>query len=222
MVGVLRRLMNAVPYFPVQPLHRLCGTQAQFAAPDGTIALTFDDGPHPTRTPAVLDCLKAAGARATFFVVGSRAEALPHFIRRIVDEGHQLGHHAWSHRFLPTMSDGTLGRELDRTSALLEGISGQRPALIRPPYGWGDRRFYAAAARRGLKPVLWSLDSFDYLRLPARAVHLRLQRAAPGDIVLLHDGNAGAAGTLPALEGYLAKTRVPGPAHRGLERGAIP
>lgn len=217
-------MLQALAYFPAQPLHRLNRTGARFTTGDASIALTFDDGPHPRRTPAVLDCLRTAGIRATFFVVGSKAAAWPRCVRRIVEEGHLLGHHAWSHRFLPALPERALFAELDRTSALLQTLTGRAPTLIRPPYGWGDRRFFEAAARRGLTPVLWSLDTFDYLRLSAAAVHRRLRRAVSGDIVLLHDGNEAAHGTLPALEAYLGSvdTAAAGRSHEALRAEVSP
>lgn len=193
---------------PVRGLHDWLAPGAVRRAPAG-LALTFDDGPHPDRTPAVLDLLARHGAHATFFVVGARAERHPALVRRIAAEGHLVASHTFAHRWLPACSGRALEEEIDRAQLTLGALLGAAPRLVRPPYGHRDLRFYRALARRGLTPVLWSKDTLDYAGLGEGAVLSRLQHAGEGDIVLLHDGNPRARGTLPALARFLAG-RTPG------------
>jgi len=164
------------------------------------VVATFDDGPHPERTPRVLDLLAASGARAVFFVVGRNAERRPDLLRRIRDEGHAIGNHTWSHPVMPLRSTRTIEDELDRCQAIVTSVTGSSPTLARPPYGLGGRRYYAALEERNLTPVLWSLDSRDYLGTAASRLAARLGRAGAGDIVLMHDGDPKARHLLDALD----------------------
>lgn len=197
-------LASAVAYaastvFPVRGLHDRLVPGAVFRHERPSVALTFDDGPHPERTPAVLDLLAAAGARATFFVVGR--EVLRHraLARRIGREGHVLANHTFTHAWLPGRSTRAIEAELSDCQHAVADVVGEAPTLVRPPYGHRDARFYLVARQLGLTPVLWSVDALDYLGSHASAVLARASRAGPGDIVLMHDGNARARGTLPAL-----------------------
>lgn len=149
------------------------------------MALTFDDGPDPATTPALLDTLARLGARATFFVVGSRAERYPDLIARIAAEGHEIGNHSWSHPSLPTLSSAEITTQIDRTRAAL-GPLGR--TLLRPPYGDQDFRTNRIARRFGYRVVLWSISGADWMGHDAAALADRIVgQAAPGAIVLLHD-----------------------------------
>src|SRR5207248_3179366 len=103
--------------------------------PSNSVCLTFAHGPPPVHTPQVLDALKAAGVPATFFVVGERAERHPTLIRRIVSEGHTLGHHSFTHSPPPLTPAAQLLDEVRRTGTLLRDITGRAPTLFRPPHG---------------------------------------------------------------------------------------
>ena len=176
----------------------------------GSIALTFDDGPCPRGTPRVLDVLRESGARATFFLVGERAQAHPELVRRIDREGHAIGNHGWRHRTLPALAARPMADEIDRCQATLSSLLGAAPRLLRPPYGYRDFRVYRAARRRGLTPVMWSLDPRDWILSDAATLAQRLQRAGPGDIVLLHDGLPQRAAMLAALAPLLDRLRLAG------------
>ena len=157
------------------------------------IALTFDDGPDPERTPAILDTLAELGARATFFVIGRYLERYPELGRRIVAEGHELGNHSWAH--LPWQNFYTRSRHLvdiERTAQLIRAISGvQREPLYRPPVGLKSPELARAALSRQLQVVAWSVHSRDTFGQRWQAVSRRvLNRVRGGDIVLLHDGHA--------------------------------
>ena len=114
------------------------------------VALTFDDGPDPQRTPAVLDLLARQGVRATFFVVGARAEAHPELVRRMATEGHVVGNHSYTHSWrFPLRSLGRTMEELCRTGEVLHRITGRQPRLFRPPFGVTNPTIAQAVRRLG-------------------------------------------------------------------------
>lgn len=149
------------------------------------MALTFDDGPDPETTPLLLDLLARWNAKATFFVIGARAERHPDLMARIVAEGHEVGNHAWDHRSLPSLDAREIESQIDRTKALL-APHGQ--TLMRPPYGDQTFRVGWISRRLGYRTVLWSVAGDDWRDDDADAIADRiLSQAAPGAIVLLHD-----------------------------------
>lgn len=180
------------------------------------VALTFDDGPDPQRTPAVLDLLARQGVRATFFVVGARAEAHPELVRRMAAEGHVVGNHSYTHSWrFPLRSLGRTMEELRRTGEVLQRITGLRPRLFRPPFGVTNPTIARAVRRLGLDPVGWSIRSLDTMgQSPERVAARILRRLHPGAVILLHDRCAGSE----RLVGLL----VEGLRSRGLEPVTLP
>lgn len=169
------------------------------------IALTFDDGPDPMRTPKILDALGRAGARATFFVIGSRVKQCAAIVRRIINEGHVVGNHSIDHASLVWRREAFVEGALSRAQEKIFDVCGVLPKIVRPPFGRRDATFYRVAARLQLTPVFWSRDTFDWLGAPAMLVASRLGSARNGDIVLMHDGAPRATGTLAGLEAGLAR-----------------
>lgn len=180
------------------------------------VALTFDDGPDPQRTPAVLDLLARQGVRATFFVVGARAEAHPELVRRMAAEGHVVGNHSYTHSWrFPLRSLGRTVEELRRTGEVLHRITGRQPRLFRPPFGVTNPTIARAVRRLGLDPVGWSIRSLDTMgQSPERVAARILRRLHPGAVILLHDRCAGSE----RLVGLL----VEGLRSRGLEPVTLP
>lgn len=171
------------------PVDWVMGTATHGSRDHRRIALTFDDGPDPTRTPALLDTLAELGVPATFFVLGAAADAHPELCARIAREGHELGNHTYSHRYLPLVRSRNVAAELAATDAAIARATGVVPALVRPPYGgrspWNVRVF----ARLAKRVVLWDVNSYDWKGAPADEVVRRvLEHARPGSIVLMHDG----------------------------------
>ena len=167
------------------------------------VALTFDDGPHEM-TDAYLDVLDRYGARATFFVVGKECAPRPDVLARIAVRGHELAGHGYTHDPFPTMTAAGLRDELARTSALLPAPSTRR-RLVRPPRGATSLRSLAVCAHAGYTTVLWSRDSDDCRTLSKDDVVARLapDGLAPGEIVLLHEGQTWTLEALPrALEAF--------------------
>jgi peptidoglycan/xylan/chitin deacetylase (PgdA/CDA1 family) len=159
--------------------------------PSGAVGLTFDDGPHPRGTPAVLDALAAAGARATFVVVGEQLRAHPAVAREVVAAGHRLAVHGDRHLCTSLRTPRALRADLDRCAALVEEIAGVAPDRYRPPFGIFSPVALAEARARGWTPLLWSAWGRDWsARATPAAIASRVTRAVgPGDVVLLPDAD---------------------------------
>ena len=159
------------------------------------VALTFDDGPDPDVTPAVLDLLEAAGARATFFCVGQRAEAYPGMVAAMRARGHGVENHSYSHpNGFALRGPQGLRREILRAQEAIEQSGGGRPSLFRAPAGIQNPWLAAVLAKAGLSLVSWSRRGFDTVTRDGVRVASRLGRGlSPGDILLLHDGSSARA-----------------------------
>ncbi|HWO69373.1 MAG TPA: polysaccharide deacetylase family protein [Actinomycetota bacterium] len=173
------------------------------AARPPRVALTFDDGPWPGTTRAILRILRRMHVRATFFLVGSRVERSPRLVRAIARGGHAIGNHSWSHPMHPAfrrLPPERLRAELARTNRALERL-GVEPALFRPPGGSVDGRVVAAALELGMRTVLWDVDPRDWAgdARPAALAASVLRQVRPGSIVLLHDGGGDGWTTVRAL-----------------------
>ena len=154
----------------------------------GHVFLTFDDGPDPRFTPLILDILAQASAYATFFVVGEDAVRFPSLVRRIADEGHEVGNHTWSHCHPWTISSGVARQEVSFGSAALADVLGRSPRYFRPPHGRLRRCMMDQARELGQTVVMWSLSAVDWGPWGGAArIARRLRAAKGGDIVLLHD-----------------------------------
>ena len=168
------------------------------------VALTFDDGPHPTLTPQLLDVLAAYDARATFYVIGRNAARYPDILRRMVSEGHEIGNHTWSHPSLYGVSDGGMLRELERTSEAIQAAVGFAPVSVRPPYGnMYPRQSQLVWDALQMTTVMWSLDTLDWQRPGSSVVANRIVRQShAGAVVLSHDIHGPTIRAMPAaLEG---------------------
>jgi len=153
------------------------------------VSLTFDDGPHPEHTPRLLNTLAEARIRATFFIVGERAERHPQLVRRIVDEGHELGNHTWSHSEPRQTSRRQFLEEITRTDDLIQELSHQTCSLVRPPKGELSIGKLSGLLLMQKTVVLWNRDTKDYRMNSPADMHAWCASYTPsvGDIVLLHD-----------------------------------
>jgi peptidoglycan/xylan/chitin deacetylase (PgdA/CDA1 family) len=154
------------------------------------VALTFDDGPDPEWTPRVLDALDAAGAKATFFVIGRKVEAHPDVARAIVERGHAIGLHSYAHdRLFALRGEERVRADLLRAMAVIEKIVGARPTLFRPPIGHTNPIIARVADKLDLTVVGWSVSGHDGVRgaKPARVAARVCGGVRDGAIVLLHD-----------------------------------
>jgi peptidoglycan-N-acetylglucosamine deacetylase len=177
----------------VPPVCALLGVQRRLdgMAAAGSVALTFDDGPHPQGTPAVLDVLAAHGARATFFLVGEQVARDTGLAGEIAAAGHTVALHGHRHRNLLRVGPRALAADLDRAAALIGAATGARVTRYRPPYGIFSPAALALAHRRGWTPTLWSRWGRDWRRFTtAERVAATVTRdLAAGDVLLLHDAD---------------------------------
>jgi peptidoglycan/xylan/chitin deacetylase (PgdA/CDA1 family) len=167
------------------------------------IALTFDDGPEPGVTEHILDTLQAHSLRATFFMIGEKVAASPELARRVA-EGHEIGHHTYTHRKLTELTDAEVEQELEKTDAIFMEVLGRRADWFRPPFGLLRQDQAARVQARGMRVALWSLDSEDWRGEPGPVVTERiLTHTHPGAIVLCHD----VATTADSLAATLCRLR---------------
>ena len=178
------------------------------------IAMTFDDGPHATLTPKLLDILKQRHIHVTFFVLGQLVNEHPEIVQRAFAEGHEIANHSWDHKALNKLGEGGLQHELADTSAAIKEASGKAPTLMRPPYGATNPRLSRAIEKEyGMKVILWSVDPDDWKDPGPQAVEQRIVAgwkgsggAKPGAIILSHDIHKGTVEAMPAaLDALLAK-----------------
>lgn len=149
------------------------------------IALTFDDGPNPATTPIVLDLLKKYNAKATFFVLGNAVAGNEDILKRMVAEGHEVANHSWSHPNLTHLTADQIYQEIELTQQVIESAIGQRPEMVRPPYGAVNQTVVNAM---GLPSIYWNVDTEDWLSRDSNAIFARVQQqACPGCIILMHD-----------------------------------
>jgi peptidoglycan/xylan/chitin deacetylase (PgdA/CDA1 family) len=155
------------------------------------VALTFDDGPHPQGTPAVLEVLRERGARATFFLVGEQVERHRALAAEIVAAGHAVALHGHRHRLLLRVGPRALAADLDGGAAVIAEATGVAPVLYRPPYGIFSPAALALVHRRGWRPLLWSRWGHDWRRriTPAAIAAEVTEDAGDGDVLLLHDAD---------------------------------
>jgi peptidoglycan-N-acetylglucosamine deacetylase len=164
------------------------------------VALTFDDGPHPRVTPQLLDVLKEHQVKATFFVLGNQVKMYGSVLPRILQEGHEIGNHTFSHRFLRGMSNENINKELKETQDLIEKASGFRPHLFRPPYGAYRPNTKLLFQEHGLHVVLWSVDPEDWRKRSKDSIlNTVTNKVQPGSIVVLHDIYKSTVDALPEV-----------------------
>jgi peptidoglycan-N-acetylglucosamine deacetylase len=166
------------------------GLPRRIDRPDG-VAITFDDGPHPQGTPAVLETLRERGATATFFLAGEQVERRPALVAEIVAAGHRVELHCHRHRNQLRLGARQLLEDAERAKDAIEEAGGQAIADYRPPYGIFSAVGLRAVRSRGWRPVLWSQWGRDWDRraTPGSIVARSTTRVRAGDILLLHDAD---------------------------------
>ena len=163
------------------------------------IALTFDDGPGPY-TAQLLDILDQHGAKATFFLIGSKVSAQANVLRRMHVRGHQLGNHSWSHPELPKLPVDQIAGEIDRTNDAIKQATGVTPSILRPPYGAVNGVVLEQLRLRGMSSILWSVDTRDWADRNSDIVCSRaVAGARPGAIILMHDIHQTSVNAVPCI-----------------------
>lgn len=176
------------------------------------VALTFDDGPDPRSTPALLDLLRAENVPATFFCIGRNVAAHPEIVARIAQEGHLLANHTYHHSNLTNcFGESRLKEEMAHTQSALFDAAGVTPVYFRPPMGLSNPRVFHAAADVGLKVIGWTARGIDtQIRDSNRIVRRILRGVRPGGVILLHDGNIPPERLIATVKLLLAKLREQG------------
>lgn len=161
------------------PSHRKC------------MALTFDDGPYPPYTGRLLEVLKEKKIHATFFLVGEQARLHPDLVRRMVDEGHTVGLHAFCHRDFLKLTEEEKEKDLQQGKEILQSITGKEPVYWRPPHGFRDSSVMKIASAKDLQVVNWSVIPRDWTGIDKQEIYNRvMDKAEDGAVVLLHDGDS--------------------------------
>ena len=178
------------------------------------VAITFDDGPHPEGTPAILEILAGAGAHAAFFLIGEQVERRPELAARVAAAGHLVALHGYRHRLQLRMRAAEAAEDVRRGAAAIEDATGVAVAWHRPPYGIYSAAGLDAAREASLHPLLWSRWGKDWRRFttPARITARATREIGPGDVILLHDADFYSARhshrrTAEALPAILAQLR---------------
>ncbi len=183
------------------------------ACESGYVALTYDDGPLAGTTTQLLNALRSAGVRATFFNVGAKVAQNPALTRSQVAAGMWVGNHSWSHPHLTQLSASQISSELGRTQQAIQQATGQTPRLFRPPYGETNATVRQVEAQWGLTEVLWSVDSQDWNGASTSQIVQAAARLQPGGVILMHDGYQSTINAVPQIAAQLR--------NRGLCAGMI-
>lgn len=215
---VVKYKVDAHDEFATKTWRPKCASSAGAISSIGNISvvLTFDDGPHPKNTPLLLDLLKIYNAKVTFFLIGRKAGYFPNITRRIIDEGHEIGCHGWSHRKFDTMPGLKIRQEIEACISSIRNITGGfTPTLIRPPKAITTPElndFFAATFN--MTTVLFSLGPEDWKRPPPDIIVRNiLSFYNPGDVIVCHDNNDNTIEAMPrVLQGFH---------HRGLTLATV-
>jgi len=178
---------------------------------DKVVALTFDDGPWPEYTEAVLDVLKNTHAKATFFMIGRQVKRYPAVAKRVVDEGHLVGNHSYNHVYMSSASPSLVRAEMAQSHNVIWDVTGARPSWFRPPGGIMTPAVGQQASRLGQRIAMWTVDPQDWRRIPAPLIAKRVVGSVrPGSVVLMHDGGGDRSKTVEALGPIISELKKQG------------
>jgi len=155
------------------------------------VALTFDDGPDSVYTPQILDVLRKHKVKATFFLVGERAELFPDVVKKIVKGGHVIGNHSMTHPNIMKLNKEQTFQEIQKCEDVLSALTGYKPALFRSPYGSLDSQKVEEISELDVKLIAWNIDSLDWKSLTAEQVKANiLENVREGSIILQHSSGS--------------------------------
>lgn len=201
LIILLSTIINANAYNP-KAIYKCVDTSSK------AIALTFDDGPHPEKTAEILAILKKHDVKATFFLIGANAERYPETVKQIINEGHEIGNHTYTHNL---KSKATEINDAERFDKLLEDNFGYKIKLFRPPGGIIKADTESIAQKLGYKIILWNIDTKDWAhKSTASITNNILSNCRCGSIVLMHDYITGESHTEAALDRVIPKLKKEG------------
>jgi peptidoglycan/xylan/chitin deacetylase (PgdA/CDA1 family) len=164
------------------------------------VALTFDDGPWPGSTDAILSELTSAGVKATFFEIGKQVKGRPQLSKQVLADGMEIGNHSYSHIYLTHSSNKVVTQEISWGESTIQSATGYRPVWYRPAGGDVNGFVFREAHRLGLRIVLWTIDPHDYEKPGVNVIVRRvLNNVRPGSVILMHDGGGDRSQTVAAL-----------------------
>ncbi len=165
------------------------------------VALTFDDGPHPTHTPRIINILNKYGAKGTFYVLGERVKRNPAILSKAVASGHEIGVHTWNHPSLTRIDRAAVNSQMDRSVAAIRSAIGRSVPTMRPPYGAINTDLVNYFSQKyGMSTIMWSVDTNDWKRPGVSVVTSRaVNQAKNGSIILLHDIHAPSAAAVEGI-----------------------
>ncbi len=190
--GLVLALTGVFLLLAVLPTNSFYGpVLAQGNTQKKVIALTFDDGPYPPYTQKLLQVLREKNVHATFFMVGENAAHHPELVKEVQKDNHEIALHAGYHRDLLKLDPGEVRSNIAYGKQILKTLTGKEPLYMRPPHGFKDWSVLAGLAEHNLQAVNWSIIPRDWTNPGAKQIAKRvLDNAAPGAIVLLHDGDS--------------------------------
>ncbi len=194
------QLLTACQQDPRLPAASVARIVVHIPVTDNSVALTIDDGPHPLITALFLDILKRRNIRATFFVVGEKVEEYPELLRRILEEGHEIGNHTYSHPRLAHTTDVETLAEIRGGALAIGRVTGRPTRLFRPPGGGFAEHVLRAATAAHSSVILWTHNTNDWLRpTPEQIAANALRDLRPGSIILMHQGSLESVQALPLI-----------------------
>jgi len=181
-------LFVVVTFFFDQAVLVRKGTLYHINARDKVVALTFDDGPSNVWTPQVLDDLRRAGVKATFFMIGEHVKQYPQIAKMVAAEGHEIGNHTYKHNVLLYYKMDELKDDIEKTEGIIKEATGQTTHYFRPPKAWVTNQEKRKIKEMGYEIILWSLNSKDWVNFDDKyIVRYLVKHVRPGDIILFHD-----------------------------------
>ncbi len=180
----------AAGYQSMAPTGQWYGKTFTGLSPDSRqLALTYDDGPNDPHTLRLLEVLARHNVHATFFLIGRYVHQRPEIVRALVQAGHDIGNHTFTHPLLTLKSETEIRHELSQCRAALEDATGQSSSLFRPPFGGRRPAVLRIARELGLEPIMWNITGYDWNAPPAATIERNISKhIRGGNVILLHDG----------------------------------
>jgi peptidoglycan/xylan/chitin deacetylase (PgdA/CDA1 family) len=194
-VFIISSILSFMPFYALAD-----GSAVRTTPLDGTVSLTFDDGPSPIYTPQILAILKKYNIKATFFMVGVNAKKYPDIVKMVLADGHAIDSHSLTHPMLTKLNNTELNKEVETPQIIIFDIIGKKPVCLRYPFGASNSHVRDVIRAQGMEPVPMGWNSFDYERPGVdKIVAQVLNYTHSGQVILLHDGYDKREQTVAAL-----------------------